>query len=506
MKFLWSRAVTAAAVVAFATSAAAVYAASPPPGSPSRPSSLKAVAGDTRVTLTWTAPTVGKPISNYTVTWSPATGGGTFITTETNYVVTPLNNGTLYTFKVTATNLIGVGPPSAPATATPHATPPDRPNNLGATQTAPGQIRIDWTPPTKNGSMPDGSSAHITRYNITVNPGGTRAVVPATTLTYTASGLADNVTYAFQVSATNTRPVTGAAATVYAPLPTGANIGLQPTAGLANTAITVTGQLFLKNESITLYWDVPTHVAASVVTDDTGSFTKVVKPFAGDKPKVHTLYASVQPKPHATFTLRATPTPTPGVTPSPAETPTPTPAGTPQASGARPGGGGISGLDIITRPPFVFLPILAILGILGVLAYWLFSRRRQVPPTSAATVVHRATRPDYMAPFPTAATTPSAPPPPVQPSAWDAPVQSAPPYSPAAVQPPPAQPYAPPAVEPPPAQPFVPTPYVPPPVPPQAPPPPPATPAAPPRAPEWQAPQNPPAAPDEPPDLPQPSD
>jgi len=212
MKFLWSRAFMAAAVVAFATSAIAVYAATPtPPGTPSRPSSLKAVAGDTRVTLTWTAPTVGKPISNYTVTWSPATGGGSFITTETNYVATPLTNGTLYTFKVTATNLIGVGPPSAPATATPHATPPGRPNNLGATQTAPGQIRLDWTPPTGNGSMPDGSTAQITRYNISVNPGGTHAVVPATTLTYTASGLADNVTYTFQVSAQHSSGRLGAA-------------------------------------------------------------------------------------------------------------------------------------------------------------------------------------------------------------------------------------------------------------------------------------------------------
>ncbi|MDT5182184.1 MAG: hypothetical protein QOI29_342 [Mycobacterium sp.] len=460
------------------------------------------------MTLSWAAPTLHTPpVDQYTVTRNP--GAVKYPTPDgstTKLVVSGLNNGTLYTFTVTAHNVLGDGPPSAPASATPHATPPGRPNNLGATNLGSGQIRIDWTPPTSKGSMPSGNASAIDHYNVSVNPGGTKASVPGSgPLTYTASGLADNVTYAFQVSATNTRPLTGAAATVYAPLPTGANIGLQPTAGLANTAITVTGQLFLKNESITLYWDVPTHVAASVVTDDTGSFTKVVKPFAGDKPKVHTLYASVQPKPHATFTLRATPTPTPGVTPSPAETPTPTPAGTPQASGARPGGG-ISGLDIITRPPFVFLPILAILGILGVLAYWLYSRRRQVPPTSAATVVHRATRPDYMAPFPTAATTPSATPPAVQPSAWDAPVQSAPPYSSPAVQPPPAQPYAPPAVQPPPAQPYVPTPYVPPPVPPQAPPPPPAPPAAAPRAPEWQAPQNPPAAPDEPPDLPQPSD
>jgi len=244
MKF-WSRAVTAAAI-ALAMSAIAGYAASPPPGSPSRPSSLKATAGDTRVSLTWTAPTVGRPISNYTVTWTPATGGGTATTTNTSYVATGLTNGTLYTFKVTATNLIGIGPPSAPATATPHITPPGRPNNLGATELGSGQIRLDWTPPSSNGSMPDGSAANITRYNVRVSPSPNppqcspdSCAVPANQQTITISGLADNVTYTFSVSATNTRPVTGAAAKVQAPLPSNATIGLLPSAGRLRLACPV---------------------------------------------------------------------------------------------------------------------------------------------------------------------------------------------------------------------------------------------------------------------------
>ena len=495
MKF-WSRAVMAAAVVAIALSTTVVGNAATP-GVPGRPGNLKAAAGDTYVNLTWTAPTPGlAPIDYYVITRSPGTPS-TYNTldTTTAFTVRNLTNGTTYTFRVAAHNALGTGTFTLPVSATPHVTPPGRPTNLGATNLGSGQIRLDWTPPTSNGSMPDGSAATITRYNITVNPGGTNAVVPGTTLTYTASGLADNITYTFTVSATNSRPTTGAAAVVYAPLPAGATIGLQPTAGGANTAITVTGQLFLKNEAMTLYWDLSTHVAGTVVTDDNGAFTKVIKPYAHDKPKVHKLCANVQPKPCASFTLQGPPTPTPGVTPSPIDTSSPTPTDTPQASGVRPGGGGLSGLDIITRPPFVFLPIIAIIGILGVLLYWLLSKRRQMPAAPAATVVHRATRPDYMAPFPTSGTPPAAPPPPAQPSAWDAPIQSAPPV----------QPYAPPAAQPPPpAAPYAPTPYVPPPVPPQAPPP--APPAAPPRTVEWPAPQNPPAAPDEPPDLPQPSD
>jgi hypothetical protein len=345
--------------------------------------------------------------------------------------------------------------------------------------------------------MADGSVSHITRYNISINPGGIKTQVPANTLTYTQTGLADNVTYTFSVSATNERPTTGAAAVVYAPAPTGASIGLNPTAGRSTTAITVTGQLFLKNQSITLYWDLSSHVAGTVVADETGAFTKVVKPRPGDVPKVHRLCANTLPKPTCgSFTLQVAPPPSP----TPSESPSSTPTDSPQASGPRlstGGSGGVSGLDIITRPPFVFLPIIAIIGILGVLAYWLLSRRRRLPPASAATVVHRATRPDYMAPFPTGGGPPVAPQAPVQPSAWDAPVQGPRPVQ----APPPVN--APPPVPPP--APYTPTPYVPPPVPPQAPPPP-APPAAPPRTVDSPAPQNPAAAPDEPPDLPQPSD
>jgi hypothetical protein len=500
MKF-WSHAVMAAAV-ALATSVAAVSAA-PTPAAPSAPRGLKATPGDHQVALSWSPPATGTGIDTYIVSVAPADVPPAMLP-NTTYVVTGLTNGRTYTVTVRAHNSSGYGA-GAFATATPNVIPPGPPTNLAATQLGSGQIRLDWTPPTTSGSMPDGTPAQITRYNITVSPGGTKAVVPASTLTYTVSGLADNITYAFVVTATNTRPTTGAAAVVYAPLPTGATLGLSPTAGVLTTILTVTGDSFLKNEAITLYWDLTTHVAASVVTDGNGAFSRVIKPRALDKPGVHKLCANVQPRPCASFALQGAPSPAPQVTPSPVNTSSPSPAETP-ASGARAGGGGISGLDIITRPPFVFLPIIAILGLLGVLAYWLLSRRRQLPP-AAATVVHRATRPDYMAPFPTGGSTPSAPQGPPQPSAWDAPVQYAPPvqpYAPPVVQPPPPPP--PPPAGPPPPTPYAPTPYVPPPVPPQAPPPPPPPPAPPPRSVEWPAPPNPPAAPDEPPDLPQPSD
>ncbi len=423
------------------------------------------------MTLTWSRPSTGTAISYQVITAPPD-----FLrtnTSSTTLTATGLTNGTTYSFAVRAFNGSVYGT-SARITAAPHVIPPGPPTNLAATLgPGDGQITISWTPPTSSGS------SDIAHYTVTVSPGGISQRTDAATNTYVASNLAANITYTFTITATNAEGGTGRGATAYAPLPSSASIGLQPTAGAASASITVTGQLFLKNESITLYWDVPAHVAASVVTDANGAFTKVVKPFAGDKPKIHKLCASVPPTPCANFTLRLPPSPTPSAAPSPSPlvpSPSPSPSDTPQASAARTGGG-LSGFDIITRPPFVFLPIIGILGLLGVIAYWALSGRRRTHAPTAATVVHRATRPDYMAPFPPSGQPPAVPP---------APAAGLPatPQSPA-VPPlqPPAQPPLP-AAGPPPFQPM--------PTPPAA--------TTEPDPTMW------PAAPDEPPDLPQPSD
>jgi Fibronectin type III domain len=419
------------------------------------------------VTLTWSPPSTGTAIYYEVITAPP--DFRRINTSSTTLTATGLTNGTTYSFAVRAFNGSVYGT-AARTTATPHVIPPGPPTNLAATSSGAGQITVSWTPPTSSGS------SGIDHYTVTVSPGGISQRTSAATNTYVASNLADNVTYTFTITATNAEGGTGRGATVYAPLPLSASIGLQPTAGAAKASITVTGQLFLKNESITLYWDVPAHVAASVVTDGNGAFTIVVKPFAGDKPKVHKLCASVPPTPCANFTLQPPPSPSP----SPVESPSPSssPSNTPQASGARTGGG-LSGLDIITRPPFVFLPIIGILGLLGVIAYWALSRRRRTYAPTSATVVHLATRPDYMAPFPTSAQPPAVPPAP----AASPPATPQPPAVPSLQ--PPAQPPLP-AAGPPPVQ--------------------PRQPMAPPAAPTEQAPTNWPAAPDEPPDLPQPSD
>src|SRR4029077_20654064 len=101
------------------------------------------------------------------------------------------------------------------------------------------------------------------------------------------------------------------------PTPLGANIVLDVAAGGPSTHINVTGTSFLPNESMTLYWDSDSHVAANVTSDGNGNFTKAVTPFPGDTPGVHHLCASVPPTPCANFTLQGPPTPTPAASPSP---------------------------------------------------------------------------------------------------------------------------------------------------------------------------------------------
>ncbi len=467
---MWWQAGLSALAVGLATWAVVATAATPT--QPGAPAGLIATPGDSQVTLSWQAPSDnGSPITRYTVTISPGTTQDGATTTMT---VTGLTNGTAYTFSVTATNIAGTGLPSNTATATPHAppSPPGAPINLTVT---PGdrQVSLSWSPPTSTGSSP------IVQYTVKVTPG------PQTITTNTTNALVGSLTnkstYTFTVTATNTEG-TGPGTTVTA-TPSNGIIGLQPAAGGKDTQITVSGQEFPPNQVITVYWDDPSRAAGSATSDSNGAFSVGVKPFPGDAPGVHRLFANVPPNPHADFTLQGPPTPTPPASPTPSDSPSPSPSESPSASSSRTDSpspppatsGAISGFDIITRPPFVFLPIIGALGLLGVIGYWALSgTRRNRTSALPASVVHRSFRPDYGAPIggPVAPAGAAAAPLPE-------PIPPVPP--PAAEAPPTVEPQAP---EPaPPVEPFAPASDVPPPAPPEL-----------------------PGAPDAPPDLPVPSD
>lgn len=179
------------------------------------------------------------------------------------------------------------------------------------------------------------------------------------------------------------------------------------------------GGAFLANEAMTLIWDPPNNkVAGGANADGSGNFTTHVKPFSGDPPGIHHLCASVPPNPCASFTLQAVAvTPTPEPSPSPDTSPSPTASPTDSASPARVAAT-LNGFDLMMKPPFVILPIIAGAGLAIALIYWILSivmRPRQKPLKSVA-VAHLASRPDYTAGFgaPPPAPAPAAPPP----SAW----------------------------------------------------------------------------------------
>ncbi|HXI96192.1 MAG TPA: hypothetical protein VNG04_08690, partial [Candidatus Acidoferrum sp.] len=75
-------------------------------------------------------------------------------------------------------------------------------------------------------------------------------------------------------------------------------------------------------------------------------------------------------------------------------------------------------LDLMLKPPFVFLPIIGGAGLAIALIYWILSivmRPRQKPLKSVA-VSHLASRPDYSSGFGAPPPAPAPAPPP--PSAW----------------------------------------------------------------------------------------
>lgn len=99
-------------------------------GVPGAPTGATATAGNAQATVSWTAPTSngGSAITGYVVTpyvGAVAQTSRTFASTATSQVVTGLTNGTTYTFKVAAKNIVGTGGQSAASNAvTPQVPPP----------------------------------------------------------------------------------------------------------------------------------------------------------------------------------------------------------------------------------------------------------------------------------------------------------------------------------------------------------------------------------------------
>jgi hypothetical protein len=133
---------------------------------PNAPTSVSGVAGNTQVTVSWSAPVDdgGSTITSYTVTASP--GGATCTTPSTSCVVAGLTNGTSYTFTVVATNAVGEGPSSDSSSSVPRATAPNQPTGLGVSPSGDGTVGVYWSAPSDDGGV------DVETYVVEVSPDG----------------------------------------------------------------------------------------------------------------------------------------------------------------------------------------------------------------------------------------------------------------------------------------------------------------------------------------------
>jgi large repetitive protein len=208
---------------------------------PGPPTDVVATAHVSSATVTWKAPLAdgGSTITGYTVTSLPS--GKTCSTTGAlTCTVSGLADGTTYTFRVRASNAVGLGPSSLPSNpATPSHLPTPPVTVTATATTTSGTVRVTWKAATPNGTK-------ITSYTVTSTPaGGTCTTTKVTgSLSCTVTGLTDGTAYVFRVVATNKQgsgpPSTPSNAVTPLVAPTGG-----PTIVTASST----------NQSITVAWE-----------------------------------------------------------------------------------------------------------------------------------------------------------------------------------------------------------------------------------------------------------
>ena len=186
--------------VVSATNAAGVSddsgeASATPVAPPAAPTNLAATAGDSQVSLTWTA---SDGAASYNVKRSTTTGGP--YTTVASPTTASCNNtgladGTTYYYVVSAVNAGGESDNSDEVSGTPELTAPPTPGNLSA---SPGnaQITLTWT-------AADRATGYTVKRSTAQGRPYTRAGTITSAVTLTDTGLTNGTTYYYVVSATN---------------------------------------------------------------------------------------------------------------------------------------------------------------------------------------------------------------------------------------------------------------------------------------------------------------
>lgn len=174
---------------------------------PNPPSGLTAVAGNGKVTVSWSSGSATTYRLYYSTT-SGATKGGTKIDPATSpREVTGLTNGTTYYFTVAAVNSDGESPLSNEVSATPaNSATPAAPTGVTATSTAAGKATISWT------AVTDATSYYVYYATTSADATKTKGTRSASTSAFTLdiTGLTAGPRY-FVVTAANSSGTEGEA-------------------------------------------------------------------------------------------------------------------------------------------------------------------------------------------------------------------------------------------------------------------------------------------------------
>jgi titin len=206
------------AINAIGTGQASTVAKATPRTVPGAPTAVSAASNTGSLTVSWTAPasTGGSAVTGYTArAYTDATATtviASCTTATTSCTITGLTNGTSYYVDVTATNVAGSGPASAPRTT---GTPLVRPSAPTITSVAAGDQRLSVA--FTAGAAGDRT---ITRYQYTTDDGATWVDALGTSSPIVLTGLTNGTTYSVKLRAVSAAGV-GAASNAGSGKPVG---------------------------------------------------------------------------------------------------------------------------------------------------------------------------------------------------------------------------------------------------------------------------------------------